>query len=155
MVEAAEINSALMALKTCLQARAQGKKRIPFRESLLTRVLRDALISEDAMTACVTCVSPCSSHLELSLNTLRTAANLMGETKRPAVEEEEVKEKGIIKGGGPSKWDHDALVKWVAGQPFGEQVCVPATTTGAGDEVAREASCPALWWGCICGHTVV
>merc|ERR1711959_748964 len=71
MAQAAEINMSLMALKNCLQARALRQSRVPFRESVLTRVLRDALTRKEALTACVTCVSPACSHMEHSLNTLK------------------------------------------------------------------------------------
>jgi kinesin family protein 2/24 len=48
MVDAALINSSLMALKDCLHARATGQVYIPFRNSLLTRVLKDSLMSRAA-----------------------------------------------------------------------------------------------------------
>ena len=40
-----------------------------------------------------------------------------------------LREHGVVKGG-PSTWDHDELVIWVAGQDFGAAVEVPAKMTG-------------------------
>lgn len=130
MAESAEINASLMALKTCLHARATGSQRIPFRESILTRVLRDALIAPEALTACIVCVSPACSHMEHTLNTLKAALALMGDTKKPVVEEDECKQPSV-RMGGPAKWDPDMLAGWLAEQPYGSQVELPVTMSGA------------------------
>lgn len=129
MKQAAEINSSLMALRNCLAARASGKSHVPFRESILTRVLRDALTMEDAATAVLCCVSPACSHLERSLNTLRSAVNLTGQTKPTCPVDEELQEKGIIKGG-PNTWDVAALAAWIQEQQFGAQVTLPEGMSG-------------------------
>jgi len=130
MAEAAEINMSLMALKNCLQARALGAKRIPYRESVLTRVLRDSLTQEGSMTACVTCVSPACTHMEHSLNTLKTAWCLVGDLKRPKPEHEPLREAGIRKGG-PTKWSAVEVAAWVLEQPYASHVSVPAGMNGA------------------------
>lgn len=128
MKQAAEINSSLMALRNCLAARASGKAHVPFRESVLTRVLRDALTAQDAATAVLCCVSPACSHLERSLNTLTSAINLTGQTK-PTPVDEELRERGVVKGG-PSTWDTAALAAWIHEQDFGVQVALPEGMNG-------------------------
>merc|ERR1719345_645691 len=115
MRQAAEINSSLMALRSCLSARASGKSHVPFRESVLTRVLRDALTMQDAATAVLCCVSPACSHLERSLNTLRSAVNLTGQTKPTCPVDEELQDRGIVEGG-PNTWDTAALAAWIQEQ---------------------------------------
>jgi len=129
MKQAAEINSSRMALRTCLAARASGKSHIPFRESVLTRVLRDALTMQGAATAVLCCVSPACSHLERSLNTLRSAVNLTSQTKPTCPVDEELQEKGIVMGG-PNTWDVAALAAWIQEQQFGEQVTLPEGMNG-------------------------
>jgi len=129
MRQAAEINSSLMALRSCLSARASGKSHVPFRESILTRVLRDALTTQDAATAVLCCVSPACSHLERSLNTLRSAVNLTGQTKPTCPVDEELQEKGIVKGG-PNTWDAAALVAWMQDQRLRAQVVLPEGMSG-------------------------
>jgi len=129
MKEAAEINSSLMTLRNCLAARASGKSHIPFRESVLTRVLRDALTMQDAATAVLCCVSPACSHMERSLNTLISAVNLTGHTKPTCPVDEELQEKGIVKGG-PHTWDATTLAAWIQEQQFGAQVTLPEGTNG-------------------------
>lgn len=129
MKEAAEINSSLMALRTCLASRASGKAHVPFRDSVLTRVLRDALTMQDAAIAVLCCVSPACSHMERSLNTLRSAVNLAGQTKPACPVDEELREKGIAKGG-PTVWDAAELAAWIKEQHFAAQVTLPDGMTG-------------------------
>merc|ERR1711998_64411 len=119
-----------MALKNCLQARAMGKARMPYRESVLTRVLRDALTKDEALTACVTCVSPACTHMEHSLNTLKTAWCLVGDLKRPKPENEQLREPGIRKGG-PTKWSTEEVATWVLEQPYGGSVSLPEGMNGS------------------------
>jgi len=129
MKEAAEINKSLMVLKACIEARAAGKVHIPYRESQLTRVLRDALTSDDACTAVLCCISPACSHLERSLVTLRTAVNLTGRSNPRSPVEQVIQEKGVVKGG-PATWDSDALGTWVESQEFGDKVVLPEGMNG-------------------------
>ena len=129
MKEAAEINKSLMVLKTCLEARAAGKAHIPYRESLLTRVLRDALTNEASCTAVVCCVSPACSHLERSLNTLKSAVNLTGRPNTQAPVQQVIQEKGVVKAG-PTGWDAEALASWVLSQKFGGKVSLPKGLNG-------------------------
>lgn len=74
--ESAAINKALFALKDCFRAAAKARtaplssSRIPFRSSSLTRVLRDCFVNPSHKTAIIAAVSPASSDMIHSLNTL-------------------------------------------------------------------------------------
>ena len=70
--EGAEINKSLLALKECIRALDQKKSHIPFRGSKLTQVLRDCFVGT-SVTCLIANVSPCQSHCEDTLNTLRYA----------------------------------------------------------------------------------
>ena len=85
MAEAAEINASLMAVNSCLRARASGASHVPYRDSTLTRVLRDALTQPDSQVAMLACVSPACSHFERTTCTLRNAVKLLGDFALPAV----------------------------------------------------------------------
>jgi kinesin family protein 2/24 len=129
MKEAAEINTSLSVLQTCIAARASGQAHVPYRESVLTRVLRDAFTQEGATTAVLCCVSPACSHEERTLVTLRSAVRLTGCGRPTEAVDEELHEEGIVKGG-PSKWDAEAVLTWLDEQEFAGKVIVPAGTTG-------------------------
>jgi len=90
MAEAAEINASLMAVSSCLRARAVGQSHVPYRESTLTRVLRDAFTEDSSSLAMLACVSPACSHLERTTCTIRNAVKLLGDVKLPAVIAEEL-----------------------------------------------------------------
>lgn len=70
--EGAEINTSLLALKECIRAIDSGRDHIPFRNSILTKVLRHCF-SPDAKTTMIANVSPFSNHVDCTLNTLRYA----------------------------------------------------------------------------------
>lgn len=130
MAEAAYINTSLMVLNTCLHARAIDASHIPFRQSILTRVLRDTLVNPQSSIAVLACVSPACSHFERSLATLRTAVNLLGDNMGPIVAQEVLREVGV-KTTKPALWTSEELGEWLALQPFGHQIVLPPGMSGA------------------------
>lgn len=77
MVEGANINKSLLALGNCinmLYENSKSKKRghIPFRDSKLTRLLKDSL-GGNCRTVMIANVSPFMSHYEETQNTLKYA----------------------------------------------------------------------------------
>lgn len=77
-VEGANINKSLLALGNCINALAELGDRgkggyIPFRDSKLTRLLKDSL-GGNSRTMMIATISPCGSDYEDSLNTLKYAS---------------------------------------------------------------------------------
>ncbi|XP_064422088.1 kinesin-like protein kif7 isoform X3 [Latimeria chalumnae] len=93
--ESIQINSGLLALGNVISALGDPKRKctyIPYRDSKITRILKDSL-GGNAKTVMVACVSPSSSEFDESLNTLNYAnraqniknkatVNCRGETDR-------------------------------------------------------------------------
>ena len=77
-MEGAEINKSLLALKECIRALDSGSGHVPFRGSKLTEVLRDSFVGEQARTVMIANISPSSSSVEHTLNTLRYADRVKG-----------------------------------------------------------------------------
>ena len=76
-LEGAEINKSLLALKECIRGLDMGHKHIKFRGSKLTEVLRDSFAG-NCRTVMIATLSPSSSNVEHSLNTLRYANRVKG-----------------------------------------------------------------------------
>lgn len=75
MVEGANINRSLLALGNCINILSDCNKRgkfIPYRDSKLTRILKESL-GGNTQTIMIACISPSSSALEETLNTLKYA----------------------------------------------------------------------------------
>jgi len=74
--EGKEINMSLLALNEVFRKQMIGEKRIPFRESRLTMVMREYLTSEICATMMIANVSPSKEHAAKTLKTMRYALNV-------------------------------------------------------------------------------
>lgn len=71
--EGASINKSLLALGNCINKLADGLKHIPYRDSNLTRILKDSL-GGNCQTVMIANVSPSSLTYEDTYNTLKYAS---------------------------------------------------------------------------------
>lgn len=71
--EGANINKSLLALGNCITALADGRKHIPYRDSNLTRILKDSL-GGNCRTLMIANISPSSLTYEDTYNTLKYAS---------------------------------------------------------------------------------
>eukprot|EP00941_MAST-03F_sp_MAST-3F-sp1_P003124 g3124.t1 len=78
--ECIQINASLSALKECIRKRALGASHMPFRRSVLTRILRTSLVDPRNSTAVIATISPCATDTEHSHNTLRHACLMAGQS---------------------------------------------------------------------------
>ncbi|CAK9801024.1 Osmotic avoidance abnormal protein 3 [Anthophora quadrimaculata] len=86
--EAASINLSLSALGNVISALAAGQGRhVPYRDSKLTRLLRDSL-GGNARTLMIACVSPSDMDAEETLSTLRYAARARCIKNKPVINED-------------------------------------------------------------------
>ncbi|KAG7167932.1 kinesin-like protein KIF18-like [Homarus americanus] len=70
--EGASINKSLLALGNCINALADGQRHIPYRDSKLTRLLKDSL-GGNCRSVMIAAVSSASTTFEDTFNTLRYA----------------------------------------------------------------------------------
>lgn len=71
--EGANINKSLLSLGNCITALADGRKHIPYRDSNLTRILKDSL-GGNCRTLMIANISPSSLTYEDTYNTLKYAS---------------------------------------------------------------------------------
>jgi kinesin family protein 2/24 len=118
MRETREINKSLSVLKDCIRGRAQlgnledgASKReyIPFRHSVLTKVLKhvfDPAAGRDCKTAVVACINPSYLDVVASKNTLRYAEMLrVPIARRPSPPYNE---------NDPKTWSNEHVKAWIA-----------------------------------------
>jgi kinesin family member 2/24 len=115
--ESTEINASLYALKEVLRARTSKSNNVhvPYRSSLLTRVLRESLENDEAQLAIIATIAPNATDFEHTLHTLTTVTSLIGtgaesgETQRvaPPVSNEKLP-------AAPKSWSHDELMQWMS-----------------------------------------
>ena len=82
--EGGNINRSLLALTNVIQALLHDQAHIPYRNSVLTRLLTTSL-GGNAMTGMVACISPARWNRDESLSTLRFAARAMRVVNRAQV----------------------------------------------------------------------
>ncbi|KAL3275699.1 hypothetical protein HHI36_020449 [Cryptolaemus montrouzieri] len=70
--EGANINKSLLALGNCINSLADGQRHVPYRDSKLTRLLKDSL-GGNCQTVMIANISPSSLSYEDTYNTLRYA----------------------------------------------------------------------------------
>nr|1RY6_A Chain A, INTERNAL KINESIN [Plasmodium falciparum] len=73
--DGANINRSLLALKECIRAMDSDKNHIPFRDSELTKVLRDIFVGK-SKSIMIANISPTISCCEQTLNTLRYSSRV-------------------------------------------------------------------------------
>lgn len=72
MREGANINRSLLALGNCIKMLSQHANKINYRDSKLTRLLKESL-GGNTKTMMIACLSPLAMHYEESMNTLKYA----------------------------------------------------------------------------------
>lgn len=75
MVEGANINRSLLSLGNCINTLSDGSKKgsfVPYRDSKLTRLLKDSL-GGNTKTIMIACISPSVFSYEETINTLKYA----------------------------------------------------------------------------------
>ncbi|KAJ1633366.1 P-loop containing nucleoside triphosphate hydrolase protein [Pavlovales sp. CCMP2436] len=70
--EGANINRSLLALGNCINALADGRSHVPYRDSKMTRLLKDSL-GGNCRTVMIANISPASTQFEETLNSLKYA----------------------------------------------------------------------------------
>jgi len=70
--EGQKINTSLLALKECIRALSLDKDHVPYRQSQLTKVLKDSFTGS-SKTTMIANITPASSCTEHTLNSLRYA----------------------------------------------------------------------------------
>uniref|UniRef100_A0A7S4JSM0 Kinesin motor domain-containing protein n=1 Tax=Odontella aurita TaxID=265563 RepID=A0A7S4JSM0_9STRA len=114
--ESAEINASLWSLKECIRARNNGEV-VPYRSSLLTRILRESFEREGAKLSVIATVAPNASDTEHSCETLKTVSTIVGcdsmisEGEKNEVVSQEKKKSDIVP---PRAWDHSQLVAFLS-----------------------------------------
>ena len=82
--EGADINTSLHALKQCVRMYAEraktGRGHMPFRDSLLTRLLAESFNQSTCRLSVLGCVSPASLDTEHTTSTMRTVMELSDTT---------------------------------------------------------------------------
>lgn len=79
--EGAEINKSLLALKECIRGIEMRSKFLPFRQSKLTQILKNALVG-GSKTCFIANISSSIGDVEHTLNTLRYASRIKESSRR-------------------------------------------------------------------------
>ena len=86
--EMVSINQSLSALAKCITALTEpGRSHVPYRDSVLTRLLQDSL-GGNTKTVMISAISPADYNYEETLSTLRYANRAKNIKNKPTVNEE-------------------------------------------------------------------
>jgi kinesin family protein 18/19 len=91
MVEGANINRSLLALGNCINVLSDARKAghfVPYRDSKLTRLLKDSL-GGNTKTVMLACISSSGSAIEETLNTLKYANRAQNIKKQVKINRED------------------------------------------------------------------
>jgi kinesin family protein 2/24 len=124
--ESTEINASLYALKQCIRAVKESSNHIPYRTSLLTRILREGL---QGRLAVIATLAPNAIDTEHSLETCKTVSDLMGAV---ITEGETCLVKTPTRAPidtAPKCWTHEQLLRFLAQKKFVTKA-VPANVDG-------------------------
>ncbi|KAF4137282.1 Kinesin motor domain [Phytophthora infestans] len=97
--EAIEINKSHLALKECVRAigREDNTGFVPYRASVLTRILKSCLWSTNSRASVIATISPLSIDTEHTLHTLLCAGQMLEDTPHISTDRVDVKEAGEAK----------------------------------------------------------
>ncbi|GMH91077.1 hypothetical protein TL16_g11953 [Triparma laevis f. inornata] len=145
--ESAEINNSLWALKNCIRARCEILEKpntfIPYRSSLLTRVLRESFERDSALLSIIATAAPNATDTEHTMETLKTVSTIVGTEKdveeittQQVMQAHKLQEMLVAQGQGggggksksgggntvvmPIKWSHEQLKRWLTKARGGE-----------------------------------
>lgn len=94
-------------LQECIRARASQSSRIPYRNSNLTRILRESFERNDAKLSIIGCVAGNASDTDHTTETLKTISAIVGNENKNIEE----KARPVVKATIPTKMNRDKLPK--------------------------------------------
>ncbi|XP_055479349.1 kinesin-like protein KIF7 [Psammomys obesus] len=141
--ESIQINSTLLALGNVISALGDPQRRgshIPYRDSKITRILKDSL-GGNAKTVMIACVSPSSSDFDETLNTLNYASRAQNIRNRATVNWKPEAERAPDEQGagarGPPRHRSETRIIHRGRRPPCPAVGSAAAVAGLGAECAR------------------
>ncbi|XP_051062573.1 kinesin-like protein KIF7 isoform X3 [Phodopus roborovskii] len=141
--ESIQINSTLLALGNVISALGDPQRRgshIPYRDSKITRILKDSL-GGNAKTVMIACVSPSSSDFDETLNTLNYASRAQNIRNRATVnwrpEAERAPEEQAAGARGPPRHRSETRIIHRGRRAPGPAVGTTVAAAGLGAECAR------------------
>ncbi|KAK1935042.1 Diatom spindle kinesin-1 [Phytophthora citrophthora] len=116
--EAIEINKSHLALKECVRAigREDSTGFVPYRASVLTRILKSCLWSMNSRASVIATISPLSIDTEHTLHTLLCAGQMLEDTPHISTDRVDVKEAGEDdeeRAIPIREWDNDRVRNWI------------------------------------------
>ncbi|KAF4017803.1 hypothetical protein G4228_009355 [Cervus hanglu yarkandensis] len=141
--ESIQINSSLLALGNVISALGDPQRRgshIPYRDSKITRILKDSL-GGNAKTMMIACVSPSSSDFDETLNTLNYASRAQNIRNRATVnwrpEAERGPEEAVASARGPPRHRSETRIIHRGRRAPGPAAASAAAAARLGAECAR------------------